>query len=101
MRFRVSGLSLLAYGISAAFLAAGLLALAGGDAHIGSTRLIRRAVDIVGDDRHVFGVLLMAGGYVLLRWVFRGANAERRWSVELQIVAFLALLGYAAYCIGG
>ena len=100
MRFRVSGLTLLAYGIPVAFIVAGLLALAGGDAHIGSNRMIRQATDMVGDDRHVFGVLLMVGGYVLMRWIFRSANAERRWSVELQIVAFLALLGYAAYCNG-
>lgn len=101
MRIQVDGLSLLAYGISAAFIAAGLLALAGGDAHIASNRLIRQPSNMVGDDRVWFGVLLMAGGYVLMRWVFRRADAERRLGVELRVIAALALLGYAAYCIGG
>lgn len=101
MRFRVSGLSLLAYAISLAFIAGGLLALAGGDAHIEPNKAIHQPTDMVGDDRHVFGVLLMAGGYVLMRWVFRHPHSERRLGVELQIVAFLALLGYAAYRVGG
>jgi hypothetical protein len=101
LRIRWDGLSLLAYGISGSFIAAGLLALAGGDAHIGSNRLIHHPSDMVGDDRHLFGVLLMAGGYVLMRWVFRRQDAERRLAVELRIVAGLALLGYVAYCIGG
>ena len=54
-----------------------------------------------GGDRHVFGVLLLAAGYILWRWVFRLSGEERRLGVELRIVAVFALLGCVAYLVGG
>jgi hypothetical protein len=34
-------------------------------------------VDVVGDERHLFGALLLAMGYVMLRWVFRRSSGRR------------------------
>lgn len=101
MRIQLSIPGLLAYGVSACFMAAGLLVLASGDAHVEPNRTIRIPIDIAGDERHVFGALLLAAGYVLLRWVFRHPTAKRRIGVELQIAALFVLLGYAAYRVGG
>ena len=98
---RLDGLALLAYAVSAVFTLMGLVALAGGDANIGPTRVIRRPVHMGGDDRHMFGALLLVAGYILLRWVFRQPGAERRWSVELRIAAVFAAMGYVAYLVGG
>jgi hypothetical protein len=60
-----------------------------------------QTVHMGGVDRHVFGALLLAAGYVLWRWVFRLSGEERRLSVELKIAALFAVLGYVAYLIGG
>jgi hypothetical protein len=79
----------------------GLVALAGGDADIGANKVIRHSVHMGGGDRHVFGALLLAAGYILWRWVFRPVGAERSWSIELQIAAVFAAMGYLAYLVGG
>lgn len=105
MRSRLTILALLAYGLAATFTVVGLAILAGGDANVGTIRIIRHSVPIDGHvgghDRHVFGALLMAAGYVLWRWLFRQPGATHRVSVELQIVVVFAVLGYVAYRIGG
>lgn len=101
MRSRLTILALLAYGLAVTFTVVGLAVLAGGDANVGANRVIRHSVHVGGHDRHVFGTLLMAAGYVLWRWLFRQPGATRRVSVELQIVAVFAVLGYVAYRIGG
>lgn len=101
LRARLTVPGLLAYGISAAFSGAGVLALAGGDTHIDRTRSVRFPVDIAGDERQLFGTLLLVMGYILLRWVFRRPGAERRVSTELQIIVFFTVVWYAAYRVGG
>lgn len=101
LRSRLTIPGLLAYGVATAFILAGILVLAGGDAHVDPNRTIRHPIDVAGDERHLFGSLLLAAGYVLWRWVFRRPGAPHRLSVELQIIALFALLGYAAYRVGG
>jgi hypothetical protein len=97
---RLDGLALLAYAVAAVFTVMGLVALAGGDADIGANKTLRHTVHMGGGDRHVFGVLLLAAGYVLWRWLFRQPGAERRLGTELRIVAMFAAMGYLAYLIG-
>jgi hypothetical protein len=101
LRRPLTTLDLFAYAVAAAFTIIGLVALAGGDASIGPTKMTRQTVHMGGVDRHVFGSLLLATGYVLWRWVFRLSGEERRLSVELRIVALFALLGCIAYLVGG
>lgn len=101
MRRQATGLDWFAYALSAAFALMGLVALAGGDANIGATKLIRYPVHMGGGDRHLFGALLLAASYFLLRWVFRLPGAERRLGTELRIAALFAAAGYLAYLIGG
>ena len=100
MHRRLTLADLLAYGLSACFAVAGLLTLAIGDSRIGETRYIRTPVDIVGRERVLFGVALLGAGYVLLRWIFRDAGVQRRWSVDVQLVAAFAIAGYVAYTFG-
>lgn len=100
MRNRQLARDLPVYALAAVFVIVGLLVLAGGDASIPRTRTIQHPVDIVGDERHLFGAVLLAMGYVLLRWVFREADEVRRLTVELRIVALFAAMGYLAYSIG-
>lgn len=101
MRNRQFARDLPVYVLAAVFFIAGVLVLAGGDASIPRTRTIQYPVDIVGDERHLFGAVLLAIGYVLLRWAFREPDEVRHLTVELRIVGLLAALGYLAYCIGG
>jgi hypothetical protein len=91
---------LLAYGLSACFVLAGLLTLAAGDSRIGETRYIRTPVDIAGSDRIAFGFALLGAGYVFLRWLFRAPGVDRRWGVEVQVIAAFAVAGYVAYRVG-
>lgn len=92
---------LLAYVLAAFFTVAGLLALASGDGYTVQLRSIQYPVDMVGEEQRLFGALLLAMGYILLRWLLRRPGTERRVSVELQIVAFFAFIGYVAYRVGG
>ena len=100
MHWRLTVTDMLAYGLSACFVAFGLFTLAGGDSRIGETRYIRTPVDIVGLDRILFGFALLAAGYMLLRWLFRASGTHRRWRIELQIIAGFAVAGYVAYRVG-
>lgn len=93
-------IDMLAYGISMCFVAAGLLTLAAGDYRIDRTRVIRAPVDITGSDRILFGFGLLGAGYVFLRWLFRTPDVNRRWGVELQILAVFGIAGYVAYRFG-
>lgn len=100
MRKRLTVADFLAYGFSVSFVVAGLLTLAAGDSRTAASRYIRFPMDIAGPDRIIFGFALLGAGYVFLRWLFRTPGAIRRWRVELQVVAALAIAGYVAYRIG-
>ena len=91
---------LLAYGISIAFIVMGLFALGAGDMGVGRNRVIRMPVDIVGSDRIVFGLALLATGYVFQRWLLRRPGQPRRWAVEAQVFVLFVAAGYVAYRIG-
>jgi hypothetical protein len=97
---RLTLTDVLAYGLSTCFVLAGLFTLAAGDSRVGATRFIRTPVDIVGRDRILFGCALLAGGYVLSRWLFRTRGISRRWGIELQVFAGFAVAGYVAYRLG-
>lgn len=90
----------LAYGLSACFVVFGLFTLAVGDSHVLPNRGIRIPIDLAGSDRTTFGFALLAAGYLLLRWMYRVPGLNRRWSVELQVIAAFALAGYVAYRLG-
>lgn len=93
--------ALLAYGLASVFTVVGLVVLAGGDVNVDANRTIRNSIAVAGDERHVFGALLLATGYVLWRWIFQRPVAERRVVAEVPIIALFAVLGYVAYRIGG
>lgn len=91
---------LLAHGISIAFIVAGLIALGSGDLGITVTRHLRVPVVIAGSDRVVFGLVLLAIGYVFQRWLLRKPGQRLRWQIEAQVLGIFVAAGYVAYRIG-
>jgi hypothetical protein len=91
---------LLAHGISIAFIVMGLFALVAGDMGVDRNRVIRMPVDIVGSDRIMFGLALLATGYVFQRWLLRTPSKPLRWRIEAQVFVIFVAAGYVAYRIG-
>lgn len=89
---------LLAHGVSLAFIVAGLFALGAEGLRVEGTR--RMPLNVVGSDRITFGIVLLAMGYVLQRWLLRKRSQQLRWTIEAQVLVIFIAAGYVAYRIG-
>lgn len=89
---------LLAHGVSIAFIVAGLFALGAEDMRVEGTR--RMPLNVVGSDRITFGIVMLAMGYVLQRWLLRKRSQKLRWTIEAQVLVIFVAAGYVAYRIG-